>query len=151
MKTRSLLCLLLACELVLVAAACGRRESQTGKSAAKTEAVPVQLASWKIQVQAVEPVVPDQPTSFTATVTDSAGQAVADAQVELLLTMKTMDMGENRARLTQSTPGVYNGKAIFTMAGPWEVEARVTKDGVTALERFPYVVMPPNEEKQKKK
>lgn len=150
MKMRSLVCLLLACTVGLALAACGRRESQAGKTA-KTEALPAQLASWKIQLQAAEPVVPDQPTAFTATVKDSAGQAVADAQVELSLTMKTMDMGENRARLTQTAPGVYAGKATFTMAGPWQVETRVTRNGVTALERFPYLVTQPNEETQKKK
>ncbi len=147
MTMRLLLRLLPVIGLSLGLAACGHDGSQS-KTPASNEKPPAQIASWKIALQAVEPVVSDQPTAFTATVKDAAGQAIADAQVELSLIMKTMDMGENKARLTQTAPGVYSGKATFTMAGPWEVETRVTKDGVTAFERFPYIVKQPEEKKR---
>lgn len=145
---RSLPCLLLLGTLVLGLAACGARESPAGKPAAKTASPPAQLAPWKIELQAAGPIVSDQPVEFKATVKDSSGQPVTDAQVELSLSMKTMDMGENKAALKPAAPGVYGGKAIFSMAGPWEVEVRATKNGLTALERFPYVVKVPGESKR---
>jgi len=145
---RSLLCSLLLLALVLALAACGTRESPEGKPPAKSPAPPAQLSSWKIELQAAEPIVSDKPVEFTATVKDASGEPVADAQVELSLAMKSMDMGENKARLTAAAPGVYGGKATFTMAGPWEVEVRATKNGLTALERFPYVVKQPGQSKK---
>jgi len=51
--------------------------------------------------------------------------------------MTTMNMGENRARLSEQSPGVYMGKLVFTMEGPWEAAVQVTREGVTFTQRYP--------------
>jgi nitrogen fixation protein FixH len=137
---KSLLCSLLLFALALGLSACGSREPPAGKGPATTEAPPAQLAAWKIELRGPDQVVADKPLEFTANVKEASGQPVAGAVVEISLKMKTMDMGENKARLTEQAPGVYSGKATFTMTGTWEVEVRATKGSLTAVEHFPYTV-----------
>lgn len=77
---------------------------------------------------------------LTASIQDAAGQPVEGAEVEISLNMTTMKMGENISRLSQKEPGVYTGKAVFTMKGPWEVVLRASKGSERATKMFRYTV-----------
>ncbi len=120
-----------------VSAGCGRANPPPPRQASSP---PAPLASWTIKLQAPDAIPADEPVPLTATVDDSAGKPVDGADVEASLKMKTMDMGENKSKLTETRPGVYSGKATFTMAGPWEVEVRAMRKGLTAIEHFSYDV-----------
>lgn len=136
------LVLLLVCGFILGLGACRRETPQERHSGAAMQPAG-QPAVWQIklnQPQDTTPLAPDKPVTVTVTVNDPAGKPLADAQVTVSLIMKTMDMGENKSALSQTQPGVYEGKAIFTMAGPWEIEVHATKEGKTAIEKFPVTV-----------
>lgn len=88
-----------------------------------------------------EPAQPQerQQTTFRVTLADESGQTVPGAEVKISLKMPSMDMGKNEARLGDLGNGVYEGKARFTMAGPWNVIVTATKDGKTGAQTFPIV------------
>ena len=131
---RSCSALLLA---TLVLAACGGGTAQRERPA-KPAPVPSNTAGWKVSLQAAEPLVPNQPTAFTARLADAAGSAISGADVMLSLNMTTMDMGENRARLTEKEPGTYTGNATFTMKGPWQVALEASRGGDRVVQLFDY-------------
>jgi hypothetical protein len=93
--------------------------------------------SWRLKLDIPESINAGKPVDVALRVFDAAGQPVENAQAELSLVMPSMDMGENKPALTETAPGIYTGKATFTMAGPWEAVARVSKGGQTISQRFP--------------
>jgi len=97
-------------------------------------------AGWNVKLDLPAPVPSGQAVEMTARIFDGSGTPVEGAEVIGLLNMTSMDMGENRVRLTQKQPGVYAGKGNFSMAGPWEVILNITKDGKTYTSRFPISV-----------
>jgi len=129
----------LACLLLVAAAACVWWSCSPQKPAAvqETSAAGAPQPSWRLRLDIPESINAGKPVDVALRVFDAAGQPVDNAQAELSLVMTSMDMGENKPALTQTAPGTYSGKATFTMAGPWEAIARVSKGGQSISQRFP--------------
>jgi hypothetical protein len=103
----------------------------------ETSAAGAPQPSWRLKLDIPESINAGKPVDVALRVFDAGGQPVDNAQAELSLVMTSMDMGENKPVLAETAPGTYTGKATFTMAGPWEVIARVGKGGQSISQRFP--------------
>ncbi len=66
------------------------------------------------------------------------GRPLAGATATLDLAMPGMDHGPNRVTLEERAPGVYEGRGILVMAGPWRAAATLRHRGgrLTAVFRF---------------
>jgi hypothetical protein len=113
--------------LMIVAAACGSKTTDTGKvikSASAGNNLTVALATS-------DGVLKHGKSEFTLAFTDSSGKAVDVGAVALnfhMPPMGTMQAMNDAATLTTTdTPGVYHGKANIEMAG--EQQAQITYDG----------------------
>lgn len=129
----------LAC-IVLVACllgGCSPQKPPAGQKAPGGGTAGAPQPSWRLKLDIPESINAAKPVDVALRVFDAAGQPVENAQAELSLVMTNMDMGENKPTLTETAPGIYTGKATFTMAGPWEVIARVGKGGQSISQRFP--------------
>ena len=63
------------------------------------------------------------------TLRDAGDRPLTGAVVTLDLTMPAMAMPPNRPVVLEAGNGVYTAKAIFTMAGEWEIRAVVEHAG----------------------
>lgn len=133
---RSLACLLLA-GLVCLLPGCSPQKSPSPPSPAPAGAP---QPSWRLKLDVPEFIQAGKPVDLALRIFDAAGQPVEQADVEASLVMTTMDMGENKAKLTETQPGIYTGKGTFSMAGTWEVVAKVNKGGAIITQRFPCLV-----------
>jgi hypothetical protein len=93
--------------------------------------------SWRLKLDVPETIQSGKPIDMVLRVYDATAQPVDSAVVEASLVMATMDMGENQVKLIETEPGMYSGKATFTMAGDWNVDVRVSKGGNVMSQRFP--------------
>ncbi len=140
---RSRLSCLFLLGIVVVLSGCGRQgQSPAGPETGRSGQAPAGAAApaWRIQLAAPEDLAPHKPVEFTARMGDARDQPVGGAEVELFLNMPDMNMGENKVRLTEKEPGVYAGKAVFTMKGNWEVAVRASKGSESATKMFRYTV-----------
>lgn len=140
---RSLLYCLFLLAIVVVLYGCGRQsQPPAGAETAGSGQAPTSVAphTWKIQLASPQDLAPHKPVEFTARIEDARDQPIAGAEVELFLNMQDMKMGENKVRLTEKEPGVYAGKAVFTMKGAWEVVVRVSQGKASAIKMFRYTV-----------
>ena len=129
----------LACLLLVAAAACvwWGCSPQKPPAVQETSAAGAPKPSWRLKLDIPESINAAKPVDVALRVFEAGGQPVENAQAELSLVMSNMDMGENKPVLAETAPGTYTGKATFTMAGPWEVIARVGKGGQSISQRFP--------------
>lgn len=70
--------------------------------------------------------------TFLVTVKDATGAPVPGAAVTITTKMLDMDMGEQTAQLQplgSGDPGVYSGQSDLTMAGHWQVTAKLLPPG----------------------
>jgi hypothetical protein len=56
------------------------------------------------------------------TVTDGDGKPVKGLKLKAMVSMTSMDMGTDEARVRETAPGKYQAKVIFSMQGPWAVK-----------------------------
>ena len=89
-----------------------------------------------LKVDPAEPA-PNKPAKFNVTITDQDGKPVAGADVNIALTMKTMDMGEAKVKLADKGNGEYQGEGKVTMSGDWNAAVSAKKTGQTAVQSFP--------------
>lgn len=82
------------------------------------------------------PPVSKQNVLLRIWVSDAEGQPVADAEVTVSLTMPGMSHGDNTIRLSHREGGLYEGEAIFVMAGRWAADVTVDRPGQRAGGRF---------------
>ncbi len=68
-------------------------------------------------------------SDFDVTLTDDKGQAVADAQVSLNLTMPAMWMPTNAPTAAHVGNGRYHATGQFTMRGQWRIQVIVDRGG----------------------
>lgn len=113
--------------LLIIAAACGSKTTDTGKvikSAPAGNNLTVALATS-------DGVLKHGNTEFTLTFSDSSGKPVDVGAVALTFHMPQMgtmaEMNDAATFTTTETPGVYRGKANIEVAGEWQV--RVTYEG----------------------
>ena len=115
--------------LMLILAACRQEE-------------PVASEDMNIDI-AFEPAelfVTDDSTVIV-TLTDSTGQAIDDATVNVRGDMSHPGMTPVLREITAGTEGVYTSDYEWTMAGDWNVEITVTlPDGTTTGETFTFTV-----------
>ena len=109
--------------LVLVAlGGCGRRDT------ADIPSVNINLT-----------VIPDSPQAGPATIiltlTETPGQPITGATVELEGNMNHAGMTPVFAQATEMSPGRYEGALEFTMGGDWVIIVRVTLSDNRKLER----------------
>jgi len=69
---------------------------------------------------AAAPLVSMSAIPFRLELKGADGTAQGGATIRCDLTMPAMAMPENRPALKEVSPGVYAGKAVFTMAGAWQ-------------------------------
>ena len=86
---------------------------------------------------APNPPVPMQEVTLQLTIRDAQGQPVLGATVQLDLTMPGMQMPTNQPQVMEVGNGVYQARAILTMAGEWQVRADVTHAGERQEFTFP--------------
>jgi hypothetical protein len=72
-----------------------------------------------------------KPHDFAITLTDQQGQAISDATIRLDLTMPGMMMPPNQFDLEPAGAGLYHARGLFSMRGPWRIEAIITLAGRT--------------------
>ncbi len=121
---RHLAFLRLALVAVWLLAGCGAPGS-TPPTAAVTKAGGSSATLW---------IDPDPPTAMQEvmlrlTLRDAQGRSLLGAAVQLDLTMPGMRMPVNRPQVTEAGDGVYQARALLTMAGEWQVRAGVTSAG----------------------
>ena len=87
---------------------------------------------WKITLSPKSDWKADKPVPVEVLVKDAKGGPVADADVQLVLTMVDMDHGETKVPAKQSKPGVYEAKAKFMMDGKWNIEVRAKKGSASS-------------------
>ena len=97
------------------------------------ENIAMQEAGGLIISLALDPYPPvvAKPNKFEITLTDGTGQAINGATVSLDLTMPGMYMPPNSLNLKSSGDGKYSATGLFTMRGPWRMEAILTIGGKT--------------------
>jgi len=83
------------------------------------------------------PPTPMQEATLELTLRDGQGRAILGASVQLDLTMPGMQMPVNQPQVTEVGRGVYRARAMFTMAGEWEVRADVNHGGEQLEFTFP--------------
>lgn len=69
--------------------------------------------------------------------TDSNGNPITDAQVQLSTNMVVMDMGRAHATIDKGSPvyvATFNKREAFSMAGVWDVEVNVQRSGQSAVQ-----------------
>ena len=77
---------------------------------------------------AASPLRTMQPTSFTLTLYDAAGQATTLPDPRCSLVMPAMPMPDNLPRVTRAGEH-YAGEAVFTMAGAWQMLVTLHRNG----------------------
>jgi hypothetical protein len=85
--------------------------------------------------------LPDRPQLLTeqdvvVTLADSGGASVDGAEVWLGLVMPTHRMSPNEPDAAPAGNGRYRARAIFTMAGTWNVEVHATVRGQAYVATF---------------
>jgi uncharacterized protein YcfL len=83
------------------------------------------------------PPAPMEDTTLELTLRDSDQRAVSSALVVFDLTMPAMEMPANRPQATEEESGTYRAKAIFTMAGEWQIRVEVSYQGQDEEFLFP--------------
>jgi len=68
---------------------------------------------------------------FTIELRKNTGELIRDAELALDLTMPSMPMPANNPK-AEWQDNAYRGKAIFTMAGAWQVNVEVHRPGNAA-------------------
>lgn len=78
------------------------------------------------------------PNNVEISVTDASGKAVSDAKVMLGYSMPAMAGMPAMSYKAEAQPkgGIYRTKVDYSMAGSWNNEIRITKDGKTASAKF---------------
>jgi Cu(I)/Ag(I) efflux system membrane fusion protein len=89
--------------------------------------------------------VPEQPKAgdvlLRLKVTDQAGKAITNAQVNFIYTMPMPGMTDSRAAASHTKDGFYEGKVLFGMGGTWVVTVNVTVPGRPPItEKFRFSV-----------
>lgn len=132
---------LLAVFALLFTLACSKANApENAKSAAQAASASqtTGVAPLKIDVK-IDPAepAPNKPAKFNITITDQEGKPVTGADVNIVLTMKTMDMGEEKIKLADKGNGQYEGEGKVTMAGDWNAAVTAKKGGQSAVQSFP--------------
>lgn len=83
-----------------------------------------------------DPPAPMKETQVRFKISDSTGHPVETADISVGLAMPGMTMPDNRPAVAATGGGNYETKAIFTMAGKWEIEVKVTH--AEAVETFAF-------------
>lgn len=74
--------------------------------------------------------------SFRITLTDEQGNPIGDADVYVDLEMRNERMGTNRPVANHIGNGVYEATGVYTMAGLWEVDVVVIREGIERRATF---------------
>jgi nitrogen fixation protein FixH len=114
--------------LLLVLAACAGKTPPEFMQAANGITATLVLTPY--------PPVPMETTTCVLTLTDAENQPVSAANVTFDLSMPAMAMPLNRPIATEAADGVYQAKAIFTMAGAWRIQVDVTHSGTRTTFTF---------------
>jgi nitrogen fixation protein FixH len=107
-----------------------------GQAASASQTTGVAPLKIDLKTDPTEPS-PNKPAKFNVTITDRDGKPVTGADVNIALTMKTMDMGEEKVKLADKGTGEYQGEGKVTMAGDWNAAVTAKKGSQTAVQSFP--------------
>jgi nitrogen fixation protein FixH len=118
--------------VVLTVAGCGR-PGGAAPPATVTRTAGSSATLWI----APNPPIPMQEVTLQLTLRDAQGRPMSGATVQLDLTMPGMQMPTNQPQVMEVGNGVYQARAIFTMAGEWQVRADVTHAGERQEFTFP--------------
>jgi len=77
---------------------------------------------------------------FQVFITDTMGQAIAEAGVSYDLIMTNMNMGKNIVNATWLGDGYYSGKVYLSMPGPWRVTVSINRTGQVTTAIFDFMV-----------
>ena len=66
---------------------------------------------------------------LTISITDAQGKPVTGAAVTASVAMTSMDMGTTHPPVVEEGSGQYAATVIFSMAGPWRIQVKVTAPG----------------------
>ena len=113
----------------LTAAGCGHKSSDHPLVLEQTD----QKYTAQLTISQ-NPVAVMKETTLTLVLHDAGGQPVDNAAVRYDLTMPGMTMPPNQPQTDEKGNGVYDAKAIFTMAGDWRCRAEAQVPGGAALE-----------------
>lgn len=119
--------LALAAIAVFVLAGCHSERAPAGSPAGTPPAAPPAVSALKGRIT-VSPFVPQSMREATIelSLTDAAGKPAAGRKVSFDLTMPAMAMPPNKPAAKEIRSGVYQAKAVFTMAGEWLVTPKIS-------------------------
>ena len=124
--------------LLILAAACGSKTTDTGK-VIKTSTAGNNLT---VSLATSDGVLKKGKTNFILTFTDSSGKPVDVGAVSLTFHMPQMgtmaEMNDAATFTTTNTPGVYSGRADIEVGGEWQ--ARITYDGPAGRGQFSFPI-----------
>jgi hypothetical protein len=118
MKSAAILIVLLISSLAV--GGCSLDLAQTAAANASTSAL--------LRIEPVRPV-PMQEAQLELSLRDPQGKPITGATVKADLMMPDIVMPSNRPAFTEMGNGVYAAKALFTMAGEWELRTQVDHAG----------------------
>ena len=123
--------------VVLALGGCARREERPSPAAPSggQRVGPFRIA---VENKPARPAVGDN--TLTIAVEDSAGNAVAGAEVTALVVMQamgTMPRMESRGVVREAKPGVYEATYGVSMAGDWDVDVAIrSREGVEVVAAY---------------
>ena len=118
--------------LALLLAACGGPGAPANRVTRQQ-----QLGRLAVGVTLPDPAQLASEQEVLVTLADAAGQPVDGAEVWLALIMPTMQMSPNEPDALAEGGGRYRARALFTMAGTWNLEVHATVAGQEYVARFP--------------
>ena len=111
---------------------CGDTRSMAGKLVTQKQLVDQLMIA--LEAPEKSPLLAEQ--ELVIVLTDQAGRPVDGAEVWLALVMPTMQHSPNEPDAVAAGPGRYKAKALFTMAGNWNVEIHATVRGHEYIATF---------------
>jgi hypothetical protein len=102
---------------------------------------PAAQSPWRMtfETDPAEPKI-NKAATIRIRLSNADDTAVTGAKVTASLVMTLMDMGKNEVQLADKGDGVYEGKATFTMSGPWKVVVTANSGGKTGEQKFDVAV-----------
>ncbi len=122
--------------VVTLIGAGGCRKAGSGTPQTPPPAQPVAVPAALTGKVTVNPSPPEpmKETVIELHLQDSDGRPVSDREVSFDLTMPAMAMPPNQPKAQPVGDGLYRAKAIFTMAGEWQIQPRIS--GETNTDTF---------------
>lgn len=132
----------LALASLVFALGCNQKANAPEKQQHVASSVSNGTSSWRMDLE-VSPKHPSmaKPLTFMLHITDEHGQPLNDAEVNGVLTMKSMDMGTTQVRFTAQGNGDYEASLKdMDMSGAWNLAVDAAQGSTHVKQSFDVMV-----------